>query len=59
MANGAVYDENKEVRAIHSRKLEMLEDLIESANGQPVLIAYWFKHDRTRIIMAVQNKAGE
>ncbi|MCM1530330.1 MAG: DEAD/DEAH box helicase [Alistipes sp.] len=50
MANGAVYDENKEVRAIHSRKLEMLEDLIESANGQPVLIAYWFKHDRTRIM---------
>ncbi len=50
MANGAVYDENKEVRIIHQRKLEMLEDLIESANGQPVLIAYWFKHDRTRII---------
>ncbi len=50
MANGAVYDENKEVRIIHGRKLEMLEDLIESANGQPVLIAYWFKHDRTRII---------
>ena len=50
MANGAVYDENKEARTIHSRKLEMLEDLIESANGQPVLIGYWFKHDRTRII---------
>lgn len=46
MANGAVYDENKEVRVIQ----EKLEDLIESANGQPVLIAYWFKHDRTRII---------
>lgn len=50
MSNGAVYDENKEVRTIHSRKLEMLEDLIESANGQPVLIAYWFKHDRSRIV---------
>ena len=50
MANGAVYDENKEARNIHSRKLEMLEDLIEAANGQPVLIGYWFKHDRTRII---------
>ena len=50
MSNGAVYDENKEVRFIHNRKLEALEDLIESANGQPVLIAYWFKHDRTRII---------
>ena len=50
MSNGAVYDENKEARYIHSRKLDMLEDLIEAANGQPVLIAYWFKHDRTRII---------
>ncbi len=50
MSNGAVYDENKEARYIHNRKLEMLEDLIESANGQPVLIAFWFKHDRTRII---------
>lgn len=50
MANGAVYDENKEARTIHQRKLEMLEDLIESANGQPVLIGYWFKHDRTRIV---------
>ena len=50
MSNGAVYDENKEPRFIHSRKLECLEDLIEAANGQPVLIAYWFKHDRTRIM---------
>lgn len=50
MSNGAVYDENKEARVIHSRKLEMLEDLIESANGQPALVAYWFKHDRARII---------
>ncbi len=49
MSNGAVYDENGEIRVIHQRKLEKLEDLIESANGQPVLIAYWFKHDRQRI----------
>lgn len=50
MANGAVYDENGGVREIHDRKLEALEDLIEAANGKPVLIAYWFKHDRDRII---------
>ena len=49
MANGAVYDEDGCARHIHGRKLEALEDLIESANGQPVLIAYWFKHDRERI----------
>ena len=50
MANGAVYDENKETRVIHSRKLEMLDDLIEAANGQSVLIAYWYKHDKARIM---------
>ena len=55
MANGAVYDENKAVRQIHNRKLEALEDLIESANGQNVLIAYWFKHDRDRIITFLEN----
>lgn len=57
MSNGAVYDENQEARFIHSRKLECLEDLIESANGQPVLVAYWFKHDRTRILQHLE-KAG-
>lgn len=50
MANGAVYDENGAVREIHNRKLEALEDLIESANGQNVLVAYWYKHDRERIL---------
>lgn len=50
MANGAVYDEDGNAREIHRHKLEMLEDLIESANGQSVLIAYWFKHDKARIM---------
>lgn len=50
MANGAVYDENSAVREIHQRKLEKLEDLIEAANGQSVLVVYWFKHDRQRIM---------
>lgn len=49
MANGAVYDENGEVKHIHDRKLEALEDLLEAANGKPVLIAYWYKHDLERI----------
>lgn len=56
-ANGAVYDEESRVREIHSRKLEALDDLIESANGQPVLVAYWFKHDRDRIIRHL-SKSG-
>ena len=49
MANGAVYNEEKEVVHIHDRKLDALEDLIEGANGKPVLIAYWFNHDLERI----------
>lgn len=49
MANGAIYNENKEFINIHDKKLEALEDLIESANGKPVLVAYWFKHDLDRI----------
>ena len=49
MANGAVYTEDKRVLTIHDRKLDALEDLIEGANGKPVLVAYWFKHDLQRI----------
>ena len=49
MANGAVYADNEEVFSVHDRKLDALEDIIESANGKPVLIAYWFKHDLSRI----------
>ena len=50
LANGAVYDENGGVAHIHECKIDALEDIIEAANGKPVLIAYWFKHDRTRIL---------
>ena len=50
MANGAVYNEQKEMRVLHDRKLEMLGDLVEQANGQSVLVAYWFQHDRSRIV---------
>lgn len=49
LANGAVYDENGKVKNIHSRKLDALEDLIEAANGKPVLVYYSYKHDRDRI----------
>lgn len=49
MANGAIYNEDKVVISIHDRKLDALEDLIEGANGKPVLVAYWYKHDLERI----------
>lgn len=49
LANGAVYTDDGAMIGIHDRKLDALEDLIESANGQSVLVAYWFKHDLRRI----------
>lgn len=49
MANGAVYSDDLSVVEIHDKKLNALEDIIEAANGKPVLVAYWFKHDLTRI----------
>ena len=50
MASGAIYDDNKNIISIHDRKLDALEDIIESANGNPILVAYWFQHDLERII---------
>jgi len=50
MANGAIYNDAGEMVQIHDKKLDMLEDLIEQANGQNVLIAYWFRHDHERIM---------
>ena len=50
VANGAIYEEG--VRSyidIHDKKLEALEDIIESANRKPILVAYWFQHDLERI----------
>ena len=49
MANGAIYDEFNVSHHIHDQKLDTLEDLIEGANGKPILIAYWFQHDLERI----------
>ena len=49
MANGAVYGRDGGCIAIHNRKLDALEDLIEGMNGRPVLVAYWFRHDAERI----------
>ncbi|HGC9696072.1 TPA: SNF2-related protein [Streptococcus agalactiae] len=49
MANGAVYSDDQQVVSLHDQKLDALEDIIEAANGEPVLVAYWFKHDLKRI----------
>ena len=49
MANGAVYTDDGATLHIHDRKLDALEDIVESMNGKPLLVAYWFRHDAERI----------
>jgi len=49
LANGAIYSDSGDVISFHDRKLDALEDIIEAANGKPLLVAYWFRHDLERI----------
>lgn len=56
MANGAVYGDDGQVIKIHEKKLDALEDLIEAANGKPVLVAYWYRHDLDRITERLRDK---
>ena len=37
------------MKVIHDQKLQELLGLIEQANGQNVLVAYWYQHDHDRI----------
>ena len=55
VANGAVYADDTSVVHIHDRKLDALEDIIESANGKPLLVAYWYKHDLERITKLLEQ----
>ena len=54
MANGAIYDEDKNIVDIHDEKLKKLLDIIEAANGNSVLVFYTFKHDLKRILTFLQ-----
>lgn len=49
MASGAVYDEERGVKLIHDAKLGALEDIIEAAQGKPVMVFYYFQHSLSRI----------
>lgn len=53
LANGAVYDEEKRAIHVHDRKLEALDELIEEAKGEPVLVFYSFKSDYDRILKRI------
>lgn len=49
LSNGAIYSDDGKIIEFHDRKLDALEDIIESMNGRPLLVAYWFRHDLERI----------
>jgi SNF2 family DNA or RNA helicase len=54
-ANGAVYDEDGGVHEVHDLKIETIKELIEGANGKPILIAWTFRHDRDRLMEALKK----
>ena len=54
-ANGAVYDENKKFHVVHDLKIEAAKEIIEDANGKPVLIAWIYKHDMERLVVALKK----
>ncbi len=56
LANGAIYDDSGMANDIHVRKLDALEDIIEAANGKPLLVAYWFQHDLERISKRLHDR---
>lgn len=56
LANGAIYDDDRQVHEIHGCKLEAFLELVESLQGKPALVFYNFQHDRTRILNSLSGK---
>lgn len=55
IANGAVYDADSQVLPVHDAKLDALEELLEELQGQPLLVAYEFRHDLERLLKRFKN----
>lgn len=55
-ANGAIYNDDKEIIELHDEKIDKLLEIIDTSNGKPVLVFYNFKHDKERIIKALAKK---
>lgn len=56
-ANGAIYDTAGEVHVLHDIKLDALEELLEEAGGESVLVLYAYKHDADRIRQRIACQA--
>lgn len=55
LCNGAVYDEQGSVAHIHDCKLEVFLEALEQLQGEHVLVYYYFRHDRDRILKALEG----
>lgn len=55
MAGGRVYDADRNIIDVHDEKIEKLKEIIEASNGEPVLVAYAFKHEQARIMEALKE----
>lgn len=58
MAGGCAYGEDGAVVPVHEAKLDALEDLVEQANGKPVLVYYGYRHERERIMERIPQAEG-
>lgn len=56
-ANGAIYDMDGNVHELHDIKLDALEEMVEAAGGDPVLVLYAYKHDADRIRQRITCRA--
>ena len=56
-ANGAIYDLDGQVHQLHDIKLDALEELVEAAGGDPVLVLYAYQHDADRIRQRIDCRA--
>lgn len=54
-SNGAVYDSERNVHDVHAEKLDALEEIVEAANGQSVLVFFSFRHDVSRILRKLKS----
>ena len=56
--SGQIYthDPSLPVDTIHDEKLKALDDLLTAANGEPVIIYYYYKHEKERIMTLLKSK---
>lgn len=55
LCSGAVYDTEGNAVPIHECKIEAFLETVEQLHGEHVLVFYWFQHDKTRLLEALEN----